>query len=112
MKITRRQAFSGALAAGSAAALAAPSVHAQQRFEWKMVTSWPRNLPGPGMTAQKLADLITALSGGRLTVKLYAAGELVPALEAFDAVSNSTAQMAHTGDKFSAGDGHLLIRFL
>ena len=103
MKITRRQAFSGALAAGSAAALAAPSVHAQQRFEWKMVTSWPKNLPGPGVTAQYLADRIGALSGGRLTVRLYAEGELVPALETFAAVSNGTAEMAHTAPLFWTG---------
>jgi TRAP-type mannitol/chloroaromatic compound transport system substrate-binding protein len=83
----------GALGAG-AAALAAPAV-AQDVTEWTMVTAWPKNLPGPGVAAQMLADRITTLSGGRLTVKLYAAGELVPGPGVFDAVSEGTADLYH-----------------
>ena len=36
------------------------------------------------------------MSDGRLTIKVYAGGELVPPLEAFDAVSQGTAELAHT----------------
>jgi TRAP-type mannitol/chloroaromatic compound transport system substrate-binding protein len=63
--------------------------------EWRMVTTWPKNFPGLGTGAQRIADRITGMSDGRLTVKLYAAGELVPAFEAFDAVREDTAEMAH-----------------
>ncbi|MEO0327070.1 MAG: TRAP transporter substrate-binding protein [Pseudomonadota bacterium] len=100
--VSRRSALG--LFAGSAAlpALAKPSI-AQQKIEWRMVTSWPKNLPGPGITAQRLADQITVLSDGRLTVRLYAAGELVPGLGTFDAVVNGTAQLAHTAPLFWAG---------
>jgi TRAP-type mannitol/chloroaromatic compound transport system substrate-binding protein len=102
MILDRRSALS-ALAGGAVApALAAPAL-AQERIEWRMVTSWPKNLPGPGTSAQMLADLIARLSDGRLTVTLYAAGELVPALEAFDAVASGTAQMAHTAPLFWSG---------
>jgi TRAP-type mannitol/chloroaromatic compound transport system substrate-binding protein len=102
MILDRRTALS-VLAGGAAApALAAPAI-AQDRIEWRMVTSWPKNLPGPGTSAQMLADLISSLSGGRLNVKLYAAGELVPALEVFDAVASGTAQMAHTAPLFWSG---------
>lgn len=102
MKLSRRQSFK-ALAAGSvAAALVAPSI-AQEKIEWKMVTSWPKNLPGPGVTAELLAETITKLSGGRLSVRVFAAGELVPPLEVFSAVSNGTAEMAHTAPLFWAG---------
>ncbi|MCB1384331.1 MAG: TRAP transporter substrate-binding protein [Nitratireductor sp.] len=86
----------------AAASLATPA-RAAGAIEWKMVTSWPKNLPGPGVTAQKLADLIATLSAGRLTVKLYAAGELVPPLEVFSAVSTGTAEIAHTAPLFWAG---------
>ncbi|MEO0823173.1 MAG: TRAP transporter substrate-binding protein [Pseudomonadota bacterium] len=89
-----RRQFISAAAAGSAAALAAPAI-AQGVQEWKMVTAWPKNLPGPGVAAQMLADRITALSGGRLTVKLFAAGELVPGRGVFDAVSEGTAELYH-----------------
>ncbi len=63
--------------------------------EWRLVTTWPKNFPGLGTGAQRLADQITTASEGRLTVKLYAAGELVPPYESFDAVREGKAQMAH-----------------
>ena len=79
-------------AAGSA--LAAPAI-AQDITQWTMVTAWPKNLPGPGVAAQTLADRITTLSGGRLEVKLFAAGEIVPGPGVFDAVSEGTAELYH-----------------
>ena len=75
-------------------ALATPAI-AQDRRQWKMVTAWPKNLPGPGVAAQMLADRITTLSGGRIEVQLYAAGELVPGRGVFDAVSEGTAELYH-----------------
>lgn len=79
----------------AAAPLATPAL-AKGLVEWKMVTSWPKNLPGPGLSAERLAQSIGRLTDNRLTVKVFAAGELVPALEAFDAVAGGTAEMAHT----------------
>ena len=68
---------------------------AQQTFEWKMVTTWPKNFPGLGTGAQYLADIIAEMSNGRLKIKVYGAGEIVPAFESFDAVQSGTAQMGH-----------------
>ncbi|NIA68954.1 TRAP transporter substrate-binding protein [Pelagibius litoralis] len=94
----KRRAFLKAGGAGAAvaasSALAAPAI-AQGKMQWKMVTAWPKNLPGPGVAAQLLADRITALSGGRIEVKLFAAGELVPGRGVFDAVSEGTAELYH-----------------
>jgi TRAP-type mannitol/chloroaromatic compound transport system substrate-binding protein len=67
-----------------------------ERFDWKLVTSWPTNFPGLGTGAARLAKMITAASGGRLTVRVHGAGELVPAFEVFDAVSRGTAEMGHS----------------
>ena len=67
----------------------------KKKREWKMVTTWPKNFPGLGTGAQRIADNITSMSDGRLTVKLFAAGELVPAFECFDAVRENKAQMFH-----------------
>lgn len=78
----------------AAAALAAPAV-AQGNITWRMVTTWPKNFPGLGVGAQRLADRITAASGGRLTVKVFSAGELVPPLQSLDAVIDGTAEMSH-----------------
>ncbi|MFT2110541.1 TRAP transporter substrate-binding protein [Marinomonas sp. 2405UD68-3] len=66
-----------------------------ETINWKMVTTWPKNFPGLGTGAENLAKSITEMSGGRLNVKVYAAGELVPPLEVFDAVSRGTAEMGH-----------------
>ena len=72
----------------------APMV-AKGLHEWKMVTTWPKNFPGAGTAAQELADTITAMSDGRLALRLFAAGELVPAFESFDAVREGTADCSH-----------------
>jgi TRAP-type mannitol/chloroaromatic compound transport system substrate-binding protein len=74
-----------------------------ERLQWKMVTSWPTNFPGLGTGAAKLAEMITAASGGRLAVKVYGAGELVPAFEVFDAVSRGTAEMGHSASYYWKG---------
>lgn len=85
-------AGAGAVAASS---LAAPAI-AQGNVTWRMVTTWPKNFPGLGVGAQRLADKITAASGGRLTIQVYSAGELVPALQALDAVIDGNAEMSHS----------------
>jgi TRAP-type mannitol/chloroaromatic compound transport system substrate-binding protein len=90
-----RRTFLTTGAIGTAAtALATPAI-AQDKRQWKMVTAWPKNLPGPGVAAQQLADRITTLSGGRIEVKLFPAGELVPGRGVFDAVSEGTAELYH-----------------
>src|ERR1043166_8725097 len=93
--ITRRN-LARVAATGSAGALAAPSVALAQAKRWRMVTSWPKRLPGPGMSAERVAERIGALSGGRLQVTVHAAGEVVPAFEVLDAVGSGVADMGHT----------------
>lgn len=90
----RRKFLQASAVGATATALASPAI-AQDKRQWKMVTAWPKNLPGPGVAAQNLADRITALSGGRIEVKLFASGELVPGPGVFDAVSEGTAELYH-----------------
>jgi TRAP-type mannitol/chloroaromatic compound transport system substrate-binding protein len=89
-------------AGATAAALAAPAI-AQEKQVVRMVTTWPRNFPGLGTGAQRVADRITACSGGRIEVKLFAAGELVPAFESFDAVATGAAEMYHGAEYYWQG---------
>jgi TRAP-type mannitol/chloroaromatic compound transport system substrate-binding protein len=94
-KLTRRKFFASG-AAGMSAVVAMPAVvHAQTR-RWRMVTSWPKRLPGPGMSAERVAERIRTLSGGRLEITVHAAGEIVPALEVLGAVGGNVAEMGHT----------------
>ncbi len=77
-------------------ALAAPAVARAQTRQWRMVTSWPKRLPGPGMSAERIAERIAKMSGGRLQIQVSAAGEVVPALEVLDAVGGGVADMGHS----------------
>ncbi|MEP1932970.1 MAG: TRAP transporter substrate-binding protein [Roseibium sp.] len=101
--VTRRGLLSGATVAGAGALVTPALANDEPTIEWKMVTSWPKNLPGPGVTAQRIVDQVEKMSGGKFRIRLFAAGELVPALGVFDAVSAGTAQMAHTAAFFWQG---------
>ncbi|MEL6111452.1 MAG: ABC transporter substrate-binding protein, partial [Pseudomonadota bacterium] len=69
----------------------------------KMVTTWPKDFPGLGTMAERTAAFITQMSGGLLNVVVYAAGELVPAFESFDAVSNGSADLYHGAEYYWVG---------
>jgi TRAP-type mannitol/chloroaromatic compound transport system substrate-binding protein len=85
--------------AGVAGAFPAPAI-AQGVRELKLVTSWPKGFPGLGSSAERLGQGITAITGGRLKVQVFAAGELVSAFEAFDAVSSGVADMYHSAEYY------------
>ena len=91
----RRALLTGAGAATVALGAGIRPAAAKAEHRWKLVTTWPKNFPGMGTGANKLAELIGQMSGGRIEVKVYGAGELVPAFEIFDAVSRGTAEMGH-----------------
>jgi TRAP-type mannitol/chloroaromatic compound transport system substrate-binding protein len=74
-----------------------------ETFEWKMVTTWPKNFPGLGTGANRLAETIGRLSNQRLKIKVYGGGELVPSFEVFDAVQQGTAEMGHGASYYWKG---------
>ena len=80
---------------GSDPGITAQSVEPKQVIKWRMVTTWPKNLPGLGTAPERMAENIRMMSQGRLDIKVYGAGEIVPALEVFEAVSQGTVQMGH-----------------
>ncbi len=75
----------------------------QEKIQWKMVTSWPKNFPGLGEAPERFAKEVDRMSGSRLTVKVYGGGELVPPLEVFDAVSQGTAEAGHSAAYYWKG---------
>ena len=94
-----RRSFLVSAGAGVAATFPAPAI-AQGARELKMVTSWPKGLPGLGTSAERLGRAITAITGGRLKVQVFGAGELVSAFEVFDAVSGGVAEMYHSAEYY------------
>ena len=105
------RSLAGAAAGAALAGVAAckgeggggPAVQTGKRHEWSMVTTWPPHFPVLGESADKIATWIKEMSGGRLTIKVYGGGELVPALEAFDNVRQGNVEMGHGASYYWAG---------
>jgi TRAP-type mannitol/chloroaromatic compound transport system substrate-binding protein len=99
--VKRRDFLKTATASTAAAAVAAAASSlpkpalSQGTMKWRMQTTWPKNFPGLGTGANKLAEWIGKLSGGRLSVEVFGGGEIVPAFETMDAVSSGTIEMGH-----------------
>jgi TRAP-type mannitol/chloroaromatic compound transport system substrate-binding protein len=91
------------LAAATAGTFAAPAVVRAQTQRWRMVTSWPKRLPGPGMSAERVAERIKTLSGGRIEIVVSAAGEIVPAFGVLEAVGTGVADIGHTASFYWQG---------
>ncbi|MCU0881274.1 MAG: TRAP transporter substrate-binding protein [Hyphomonadaceae bacterium] len=68
-----------------------------------MVTSWPKGMPGLGVSAERVAERARELSGGTLDIRVYAAGELVGAFEVFDAVATGSADLYHSAEYYWGG---------
>lgn len=81
--------------AGTLSAYVEGASSQRAEYHWKIVTTWPKNLPGLGSGPENFARYITEMSGGRLTARVYGAGEIVPAFEVFDAVSQGVADAGH-----------------
>ncbi|MBA2777818.1 TRAP transporter substrate-binding protein [Billgrantia kenyensis] len=102
----QRRKFLKTVGIGAAGVAAAPFVStakAQDTITWDMVTSWPTNFPALGTGANDFAQRIEQLSNGRMRVRVHGAGELVPAMEVFDAVAAGTAEMGHSAAYYWRG---------
>lgn len=88
---------------GSGTNTGANNATSDKVYNWKMVTTWPANFPIFQEGAQKFADEVKIMSNKRLTIQVYAGGELVPPLQTFDAVSQGTVEMGHGSPYYWAG---------
>src|SRR5438445_13805457 len=97
----RRDVLTGAgsLAIGAALSFPAPAI-AQGKRKLKMVTDWPEDMPGLHTSAVRLAQMIGAATGGRITIEVFPAGALVRPFETFDAVGAGVADMYHTDEYY------------
>ncbi len=80
-----------------------PNIIANKHYRWKMATTWPPNFPVLGEGCNLFADWVRQMSGGRMEIKVYGGGELVPALQAFDAVRSGAAEIGSGAAYYWAG---------
>ena len=79
------------------------NINFNKTIRWKMTTTWPPNFPVVGEGCQMMAEWVKKMSGGRMEIVVYGGGELIPALEGFDAVSNGAVEMNHGAAYYWAG---------
>ena len=72
-------------------------------YKWTMVTTWPKNFPGLGMGPENFSKFVDEMTCGRMQIKVYGAGEFVPALGVFDAVSQGNVQLGHGASYYWTG---------
>jgi TRAP-type mannitol/chloroaromatic compound transport system substrate-binding protein len=101
-KFLHRAATGGVATGLLSTGLAAPAI-AQERRDMTIVSTWPRDMPGLGLSAQRLADRITELSEGRIVTQYFAAGEKVGALDVFDDVASGNSNAYVGADYYWKG---------
>ena len=101
----RRSFIRHAGVAGTGAALLATPAIAQSspKIAWRMTSAFPKSLDTIFGGGQDIANHLTAATDGNFSVQIFAAGEIVPGLQAMDAASAGTVEMAHTCSYYSVG---------
>ena len=93
----RRQFIQAATAGAAASAIAMPAIaQSNPEVKWRLTSSFPKSLDTIFGAAEVMAKAVSDATDGKFQIQVFAAGEIVPGLQALDAVSNNTVEMAHT----------------
>jgi TRAP-type mannitol/chloroaromatic compound transport system substrate-binding protein len=103
--MNRRKMLAGtALGATAAAGLAAPALaQSAPEIRWRLASSFPKSLDTIYGAGEHVAKRVAALTDNRFQIRVFAAGELVPALQVADAVQNGTVDCGHTASYYFVG---------
>ncbi|MDB2599036.1 TRAP transporter substrate-binding protein [Paracoccaceae bacterium] len=99
----RRKFLKGAAIGATGAALAAPAVAGGHVKTMTIVSTWGRDTPGLGISAQRFAERVTNLSDGAITTEYFAANERVGAFDVFDEVAAGNSQAYIAADYYFTG---------
>jgi TRAP-type mannitol/chloroaromatic compound transport system substrate-binding protein len=101
---TRRRALLAGAGAASAGLVAAPAIaQTAPTIRWRLTSSFPKQLDTIYGTAEMLARYVSEATEGRFQIQTFSAGEIVPGLQALDAVQNGAVECCHTPIYFYAG---------
>ncbi len=81
----------------------APNIINRKTYKWKLVTTWPPNFPVLDEGCKLFAKWIKEMSEGQMDIAVYAGGELVPPLEAFNTVRSGAAEAGSGAAYYWAG---------
>ena len=99
-----RSSTVGALGAAGASTLAAPAIaQSMPKVQWRCTSSFPKSLDTIYGGATDLATYVREATDGQFDIQVFAAGEIVPGLQAADAVIDGTVQMCHTASYYYVG---------
>jgi TRAP-type mannitol/chloroaromatic compound transport system substrate-binding protein len=106
-QLTRRRflkASSAATAGIATASVAAPAIaQSMPEIRWRLAASWPRSIDVPFGACETVAKYIAEATDNKFQIQLFAAGEIVPALQVLDAVQNGSVEMCHTATYYFIG---------
>jgi TRAP-type mannitol/chloroaromatic compound transport system substrate-binding protein len=91
-------------AAGAAATVAAPAIaQSLPNIKWRLTSSFPKSLDTIYGGAEVLANRLRAMTGGKFDIRVFPGGEIVPGLQALDAVQQGTVEVCHTCSYYYVG---------
>ena len=101
----RRKLLRGAGIGAAAATLATPAIaqSALPEIKWRLTSSFPKSLDTIYGAAEFFAKRVAVLTGDRFQIRVFAAGEIVPGLQALDSVQNATVECCHTAAYYYVG---------
>jgi len=101
----KRRDFLKVSAAGAAAtAVAAPAIaQSSPEVKWRLTSSFPKSLDTIYGAAEYMAKQVAEMTDNKFQIQVFAAGEVVPGLQALDATSNGTVEMCHTVSYYYVG---------
>jgi TRAP-type mannitol/chloroaromatic compound transport system substrate-binding protein len=106
-EFNRRKFIKGASTAGVAAAataVAAPAIaQSMPELSWRLTSSFPKSLDTLYGAAETFSKTLAEITYNKFKVQVFAGGEIVPGLQAADAVTNGTVEMCHTASYYYWG---------
>jgi TRAP-type mannitol/chloroaromatic compound transport system substrate-binding protein len=100
----RRQFLTAAATGAAVTAIAAPAIaQSSPEIRWRLTSSFPKSLDTLYGVSEQFSKILAAITDNKFQVQPFAPGELVPALQAADAVANGTVEMCHTASYYYVG---------
>jgi TRAP-type mannitol/chloroaromatic compound transport system substrate-binding protein len=100
----RRQFLQAAAAGAATVAIAKPAIaQSMPELKWRATSSFPKSLDTIYGAIDVFAKAVAEATDNKFQIQTFAAGEIVPGLQALDAVTNGTVEMAHTSSYYYVG---------